>query len=101
MSESRLKQRLVEQAKAYQLVLGAKTHAHATVLEDLAQFCKWGETPFHPNERETCVMIGRQQVFTRIARFLNLPDDQLFDYALGNTTGNRLRVVIPKEENIE
>ncbi len=99
MSESRLKQRLEEQIKAYRLVLGVKTHAHATVLEDLAQFCKWGETPFHPSERETCVMIGRQQVFTRIARFLNLPDDQLFDYAHGNMTGNRLRAIIPREES--
>jgi hypothetical protein len=49
------------------------------VLKDLAKFCHIGKAPFHPDQRKTDILIGRQEVFFRIADHLNLQPDELFD----------------------
>lgn len=65
-------------SRAYRLTFG--THnAHANVvLHDLAKFCHWGASPFQAGQRETDVMIGRQQVLLRIKQHLHMTDEQLF-----------------------
>jgi len=49
------------------------------VLADLAKFCRASETTFHVNPRVSDVLIGRREVFLRIAHQLQLTDDQLWD----------------------
>ena len=48
------------------------------VLKDLAKFCHIGKAPFHPDQRKTDVLIGRQEVFFRIVDHLNLEPDELY-----------------------
>lgn len=48
------------------------------VLEDLARFCRAGQTPFHPNQRLNDIMIGRHEVWMRIQQHLQLSDDELW-----------------------
>lgn len=49
------------------------------VLKDLAKFCHFGKVPYHPDQRKTDILIGRQEVFLRIIDHLNLDLDQLYD----------------------
>jgi len=49
------------------------------VLADLAKFCRANETTFHVNPRVSDALIGRREVFLRVAHHLNLSDDQLWD----------------------
>lgn len=48
------------------------------VLEDLAKFCRANETAFHPDPRVHAALEGRREVFLRIARHLQLTDEQLW-----------------------
>lgn len=48
------------------------------VLKDLASFCRAHETVFRPTERETGILIGRQEVWLRIQQHLKLTDDELW-----------------------
>ena len=52
--------------------------ASRAVLMDLARFCHANETAFHPTQRGTDVIIGRQEVWLRIQRHLNLSSEELF-----------------------
>lgn len=61
--------------RSYEVTFGS--HAGKIVLEDLAQFCRAGQAPFDPDQRLTDVLIGRQEVFYRIAQHLNLDPLQL------------------------
>ncbi len=49
------------------------------VLVDLAKFCHMNKTPFHTDPRVEALILGRQEVFRRIADHLNLTTDQLYD----------------------
>lgn len=49
------------------------------VLADLARFCRAHETTFHADPRIHAVAEGRREVWLRIAKHLNLSDDQLFE----------------------
>jgi len=44
------------------------------VLQDLSKFCHANESAFVKDERLTLVLLGRQEVFTRIQHHLNLDD---------------------------
>lgn len=48
------------------------------VLTDLAKFCRANESTFHPDARAHAVAEGRREVWLRIARHLNLSDEQLW-----------------------
>jgi len=56
------------------------------VLGDLAKFCHAHESPFHKGERATLIMIGRQEVFSRIKHQLNMTDSQLWRFYVGVET---------------
>lgn len=47
------------------------------VIADLAELCFAGETTFADTDRQTCVNIGRQQVWVHINRFLGLSQEQI------------------------
>lgn len=54
------------------------------VLADLADFCRAREAPFVPGDpMATGVLIGRQEAFHRIARYLNLPEDAVWELLSG------------------
>ena len=48
------------------------------VLEDLAKFCRAHESTFHADPRAHAVAEGRREVFLRIARHMQLSDEQLW-----------------------
>jgi hypothetical protein len=50
------------------------------VLADLARFCHANEVPYHAgaSQRETDILIGRQEVWLHIADNLNLSTDELY-----------------------
>lgn len=56
------------------------------VLADLAKFCRANETAFHTDPRVHAALEGRREVFLRIARHLQLTDEQL--WALHSPTPN-------------
>jgi hypothetical protein len=51
------------------------------VREDLMQFCHANETPYHPDVNKTHILIGRLEVWHRIANYLNLSPETLFEQA--------------------
>lgn len=54
------------------------------VLRDLAGFCRAREAPFVPGDpMATGVLIGRQEAFQRIARYLNLPEEAVWELVSG------------------
>lgn len=56
------------------------------VLADLARFCRAAETTFHADPRVHAVAEGRREVWLRIAKHLNLSDEQLFDIYAAKAT---------------
>lgn len=64
--------------RAYQLTFG--TAAGATVLADLAKFCRAGETAAAPGDHDrTWALIGRREVYLSIRDYLDLTPEQLVD----------------------
>lgn len=58
------------------------------VLRDLALFCYADETAFRPSERETALVLGRQEVMHRIRYHTRLPVDALMQiYPLAKPRG--------------
>lgn len=52
----------------------------APVLADLSDFCRARSAPFVPGDTmATGVLIGRQEVFHRIARYLNLSEREIWE----------------------
>ena len=49
------------------------------VLDDLMRFCHFGEAPYHPEQRKTDVLIGRQEVLHRIFDYANLDAAALYE----------------------
>lgn len=47
------------------------------VMRDLEIFTRGERTPWHPNEREHCVLVGRHEVYTRIKHHVGLSLDGL------------------------
>jgi hypothetical protein len=48
------------------------------VLDDLVRFSHFGRTAFHPDQRMTDVLIGRQEVLHRILDYAKLSPDELY-----------------------
>lgn len=48
------------------------------VLQDLAKFCRAWDSTFHQDPRAHAVAEGRREVFLRIAKHINLTDEQLY-----------------------
>jgi hypothetical protein len=68
---------------AYQLVFNRTSPAVSVVLADLSNFCRANGSVFHPDQRMTDVLIGRQEVFRRIQDHLNLSSQDLYRLAAG------------------
>jgi hypothetical protein len=49
------------------------------VLDDLMRFCHFGEAPYHPEQRKTDVLIGRQEVLHRILDYAKLDAATLYE----------------------
>jgi hypothetical protein len=63
--------------RAYQLTFQDPKNNEA--LKDLAKFCHIGKAPYHPDQRLTDILIGRQEVFYRIIDHLKLQPDELLE----------------------
>lgn len=57
------------------------------VLDDLAKFCRAHDSTFHSDPRAEGVLQGRREVWLRIARHLNMTEDQLWSHF--NPTGEQ------------
>ena len=63
---------------AYRRVFGAPSAE--VVLADLGDFCRARAAPFVAGDAiATGVLIGRQEVFHRIARYLNLSEQEVWE----------------------
>lgn len=79
-------QQLVEKTKhflggrrlAYRRVFNKESQDARDVLVDLAKFCRAHSTVYTATERETWLLIGRNEVWLRIQQHLNLTDDELW-----------------------
>ena len=69
---------LAGRAGAYRRTFAKDNGDAQRVLKDLASFCRAHETVFRPTERETGILIGRQEVWLRIHQHLKLTDDELW-----------------------
>lgn len=49
------------------------------VLSDLAKYCRAGRSTFHPNSRVSAFQEGRKDVFEKIAKYMNLTTDELYE----------------------
>lgn len=70
---------LNNRALSYQRVFLKKGVDTDRVLTDLAKFCRASETTYHADQRLSDVLIGRREVFLRIAQHLHLTDEQLWN----------------------
>lgn len=68
---------LTQRKRAYQLAF--KSPAGQEVLADLYKFCRAQETTFHPDARVSDALVGRRDVWLRIANHLNMTPEQLFE----------------------
>jgi len=50
------------------------------VLEDLAKFCRAGESTFDKDPRVEGILQGRREVWLRISRHLNMTEEQMWRY---------------------
>ncbi|MDP2619902.1 MAG: hypothetical protein Q8P46_06950 [Hyphomicrobiales bacterium] len=78
MPFKRAKDFLSRRRQAYARVFDDGNADAGRVLEDLMQFCRFGQTAFHPDQRVTDVLIGRQEVLYRILDHARLDTDVLF-----------------------
>ena len=67
---------LLSRRKSYQRVFDSEEGRN--VLADLAKFCRAHESTFHPDERTSCLLDGRHEVWLRIKHHLNLTDEELW-----------------------
>lgn len=67
---------LADRQRAYKMVFDGV--AGGAVLDDLARFCRAKASTFHENERVHALMEGRREVWLRIAKHLNLSEEQLW-----------------------
>lgn len=70
---------------AYQLVFGTggtdnvvPNTAKQFVLDDLKRFCRANRSVYENDEKMTYILIGRHEVFLRIAQHLNMHPEQLY-----------------------
>lgn len=73
--ENKARALLRDRQVSYQHALGGAPGQ--AVLEDLARFCRAGETTFHPDPRVHALMEGRREVWLRIKEHLDLDLEDL------------------------
>lgn len=76
-----IRDRLSHRRQAYARVFNTEDDPlgdRRAVLDDLAKFCRFGDTVFHPNQRVTDVLIGRQEVLQRILDHAHLDLETLY-----------------------
>lgn len=61
----------------YRRVFGGNAPEQQAVLSDLAKFCRWNTTCFHPDPRIHAALEGRREVFQRVIDYLQLTPEQL------------------------
>lgn len=61
----------------YRRVFGGHAPEQRAVLNDLAKFCRFNATCFHPDARVHAALEGRREVFQRILDYLQLTPEQL------------------------
>lgn len=95
-----------EEVEAAVLAVKERQHAYKQcfrsewgqrVLQDLIRFCRGFETPCDPeSDRKTYILIGRHEVWTKIARELSLTPAQL----AAIYTGGKITLIdeTPEEE---
>lgn len=64
---------------AFARVFEAKSPFTATVLENLARFCRADATTFHLDARAHALLEGRREVWLRIQEYLTSTADQLLN----------------------
>lgn len=65
-----------DRKQAYTYVF--RSPSGATVLRDLANFCRATTPPVGADRDETMRLVGRTEVYHRIMQFTRLTDDELF-----------------------
>lgn len=71
--------------QAYARVFDRRNPDAVAVLEDLAAFCRFLDAPWHPDPAVRDILIGRREVFGRIAEHItHSTDDILSLYYLRN-----------------
>lgn len=74
-----VKRLLSGRRQAYSRAFDTANSSDAQVIvADLMRFCRFGESVFHPNQRVTDVLIGRQEVLTRILDHAGLDLETLY-----------------------
>lgn len=63
---------------AYCHIFPPDSRAAEIVIRDLGAFCRAGQTCIAPTDRETYVLLGRQEVFLRIAQNVNMSITELY-----------------------
>lgn len=69
---------LRSRAQAYQKTF--KGVPAEEVLQDLAKFCRAGDSTFDTNPRIEGIMQGRREVWLRISRHLHMTEEQMWKY---------------------
>jgi hypothetical protein len=75
-SDATVRGLLADRARAYGKMFD--TEEGQMLLADLMKFAHFGETVFHPDQRMTDVLIGRQEVLHRILDYAHLSPDELY-----------------------
>lgn len=78
-----LKQALLVRRYAYQQTFPPNGVHSATVLKDLARFCRAHESTHEANERDSLIFEGRRQVWLRLQEHLQLSPEQLWELYSG------------------
>jgi len=72
------KRLLANRSLAYRRIFRGHGADTDLVLSDLAKFCRASETTYHLDQRMSDVLIGRREVFLRIAHHLELTEHELW-----------------------
>lgn len=81
---------LRNRAVAYQRVFLGHGADSDAVLQDLAKFCRASETTYHEDHRLSDILIGRREVFLRIAHHLQLTENELWALYGNHTLPQRI-----------
>lgn len=81
---AQIEEAYVERSRAYKHVFNADSAIGEKVLEDLARFCRFYETPYNADPVLMNIIIGRQETFLYILKQLNLTFEELKQIAAAN-----------------
>jgi hypothetical protein len=70
---------LNQRKRAYELTFNTESNSVKTVLQDLAEFCRAGESTFHTDPRIHAALEGRREVWLRIQKYIQSSPDELWE----------------------